>query len=141
SMKPRYAKIIGTGSCLPGQPVTNEDLVRRLAERGIETSDSWIVERTGIRQRYLAEAHVGSSQLATEAARAAIAAAGIPAAEIDLIIVATSTPDWVFPSTACLVQKAIGAPGGAAFDVQAVCTGFAYAMSVADSMIRTGGAH
>ncbi|MFP5413014.1 MAG: beta-ketoacyl-ACP synthase III [Gammaproteobacteria bacterium] len=140
-MKPRYAKIVGTGSCLPGQPVTNEELVRRLAERGIETSDSWIVERTGIRQRYLAEAHVGSSQLATEAARAAIAAAGIPAADIDLIIVATSTPDWVFPSTACLVQKAIGAPGGAAFDVQAVCTGFAYAMSVADSMIRTGAAN
>jgi 3-oxoacyl-[acyl-carrier-protein] synthase-3 len=139
-MNSRYSKIVGTGSYLPGEPVSNESLVRRLAERGIETSDTWIVERTGIRQRYLAPSEIGSSQLATEAARAALASAGLQPADIDLIIVATSTPDWVFPSTACLVQKALGAPGGAAFDVQAVCTGFAYAMSIADSMIRTGAA-
>ena len=139
-MNSRYSKIVGTGSYLPGEPVSNEALVRRLAEQGIETSDSWIVERTGIRQRYLAPPEMGSSQLATEAARAALASAGLQATDIDLIIVATSTPDWVFPSTACLVQKALGAAGGAAFDVQAVCTGFAYAMSVADSMIRTGSA-
>jgi 3-oxoacyl-[acyl-carrier-protein] synthase-3 len=140
-MNSRYSKIVGTGSCLPGEPVSNETLVRRLAEQGIETSDSWIVERTGIRQRYLAPPDMGSSELATEAARAALVSADLQPSDIDLIIVATSTPDWVFPSTACLVQKALGAPGGAAFDVQAVCTGFAYAMSVADSMIRTGAAN
>jgi len=140
-MTARFSKIVGTGSCLPGAPVSNDELARRLAERGIETSDSWIVERTGIRQRHLAETGVTSSQLGAEAAREALQAAGLKATDIDLIVVATSTPDWVFPSTACLVQKALGAPGGAAFDVQAVCTGFAYAMSVADSMIRTGAAH
>ncbi|MFA7666642.1 MAG: beta-ketoacyl-ACP synthase III [Burkholderiaceae bacterium] len=140
-MKSRYSKIVGTGSYLPGEPVSNEALAKRLAERGIETSDTWIVERTGIRQRYLAPPEVGSSHLAIEAARRALDASGLQATDIDLIIVATSTPDWVFPSTACLVQKALGTPGGAAFDVQAVCTGFAYALAVADSMIRTGAAN
>jgi 3-oxoacyl-[acyl-carrier-protein] synthase-3 len=133
-----FARIIGTGSFLPGEPVDNATLAGRLAEQGIETSDDWIVARTGIRQRYLAEPGVSSSQLATAAARRAIEAAGVDAADLDLIIVATSTPDWVFPSTACLVQKALGAPGGAAFDVQAVCSGFVYAMATADAMIRAG---
>jgi len=134
----RYSKIIGTGSALPPDCVSNAELVRRLAERGIETSDEWIVERTGIRQRYLADPNTASSHLATQAARAALEAAGRQAADVDLIIVATSTPDYVFPSTACLVQKALGNAGGAAFDVQAVCSGFVYAMATADAMIRTG---
>jgi 3-oxoacyl-[acyl-carrier-protein] synthase-3 len=140
-MTPRFSRIVGTGSTLPGQAVSNDELVRRLAGRGIETSDAWIVERTGIRQRYLADPDLTCSQLAATAARNALAAASLTPADIDLIIVATSTPDWVFPSTACLVQKALGHPGGAAFDVQAVCSGFAYAMAVADSMIRSGGAN
>lgn len=134
----RYSRIVGTGSALPGEPVSNAELVRRLAERGVVTSDEWIVERTGIRQRYLAGAGVTSSQLACQAARNALAAAGLEAREIDLIVVATSTPDYVFPSTACLVQKALDAPGGAAFDVQAVCSGFVYGLATADAMIRTG---
>ncbi|MFM8548258.1 MAG: beta-ketoacyl-ACP synthase III [Betaproteobacteria bacterium] len=137
----RYARITGTGSALPADCVTNAELVRRLAERGIESSDDWIVERTGIRQRYLADKDTASSHLATEAARRALEAAGREADEIDLIIVATSTPDYVFPSTACLVQKALGSRGGAAFDVQAVCSGFVYAMGTADAMIRGGMAH
>jgi 3-oxoacyl-[acyl-carrier-protein] synthase-3 len=134
----RYSRIIGTGSAFPERLVSNEQLVQELAERGIETSDDWIVERTGIRQRYLAEPEVSSSMLGARAARNALEAAGIEAASIDLIIVATSTPDYVFPSTACLVQKALGIAGGAAFDVQAVCSGFVYAMTAADSMIRSG---
>ncbi len=134
----RHSRIIGTGSYLPPRAVTNDELVRELAARGIESSDQWIVERTGIRQRHLAAPDVTSSQLGAEAAARALEAAGLRATDIDLIIVATSTPDYVFPSTACLVQKALGAPGGAAFDVQAVCSGFAYAIAVADSMIRTG---
>ncbi len=133
-----HSRIIGTGSYLPPRAVANEELVRELAARGVETSDQWIVERTGIRQRHLADAGVVCSELATEAARRALAAAGLQPGEVDLIVVATSTPDFVFPSTACLVQKALGAPGGAAFDVQAVCSGFTYALAVADSMIRTG---
>ncbi len=139
-MAQRYARIIGTGSALPGTPVSNAELVARLAARGIETSDEWIVERTGIRQRYLAGEGVRCSDLASAAARQALGAASLDAADIDLIIVATSTPDWIFPSTACLVQKALGHPGGAAFDVQAVCSGFVYAMTVADALIRSGGA-
>ena len=134
----RHSRIIGTGSCMPRRAVAHDELVRQLAARGVETSDQWIVERTGIRQRHLADPDVGCSQLATEASRRALEAAGVRATDIDLIILATSTPDFVFPSTACLVQKALGAPGGAAFDVQAVCSGFTYAMAVADSMIRTG---
>lgn len=130
--------IAGTGSFLPPRVVSNDMLAVELAERGVETSNQWIVERTGIRQRHLAARDVTTSMLATEAARAAIADAGVQAADVDLIIVATSTPDFVFPSTACLVQANLGAPGGAAFDVQAVCSGFVYALTVADSMIRTG---
>jgi 3-oxoacyl-[acyl-carrier-protein] synthase-3 len=134
----RHSRIIGTGSFLPGEPVSNESLARRLADRGVDTNDAWIVERTGIRQRHLAESEVTSSMLAAQAARAALSAAGVEAASVDLVIVATSTPDYVFPSTACLVQKALGIAGGAAFDVQAVCSGFVYALATADSMIRTG---
>lgn len=134
----RFSRIIGTGSALPERCVKNEELVRELAQRGLETSDDWIVERTGIRQRFLAAPEVSSSMLGAQAARSALQAAGVEAESIDLIIVATSTPDFVFPSTACLIQKALGIAGGAAFDVQAVCSGFVYAMATADSMIRTG---
>jgi 3-oxoacyl-[acyl-carrier-protein] synthase-3 len=133
-----HSRIIGTGSALPERVVTNEQLSRELAERGLETSDEWIVGRTGIRQRHIASPETSSSMLATQAAREAIAAAGVPAESIDLIIVATSTPDYVFPSAACLVQKALGIAGGAAFDVQAVCSGFVYGLATADAMIRTG---
>jgi len=130
--------IAGTGSFLPPRIVSNDALAAELAERGIETSHQWIVERTGILQRHIAARDVTTSMLATEAARAAIQDAGIQASDVDLIIVATSTPDFVFPSTACLVQANLGAPGGAAFDVQAVCSGFVYALTTADSMIRAG---
>ncbi|WP_164926601.1 beta-ketoacyl-ACP synthase III [Bordetella parapertussis] len=134
----KYAKIAGSGGYLPERVVTNDDLAAELATRQISTSDEWIVERTGIRQRHLAERGVTTSQLATEAARRAMDDAGVQADEIDMIIVATSTPDYVFPSTACLVQANLGAKGGAAFDVQAVCSGFVYAMTTADSFIRAG---
>jgi 3-oxoacyl-[acyl-carrier-protein] synthase III len=139
-MSARFSRITGTGSFLPPQRLSNQALADRLAADGIETSDEWIVERTGIRARHFAEPDVGSSDLATEAARRALEAAKVDAAAIDLIIVATSTPDMVFPSTACLVQQKLGVQGSAAFDVQAVCSGFVYAMTVADSMIRTGAA-
>jgi 3-oxoacyl-[acyl-carrier-protein] synthase-3 len=129
-----YARITGTGSCLPGAPVSNNDLVAR----GIDTSDEWIVERTGIRTRHLAPAGTATSDLAVEAARAALAAANVSPLDIDLIIVATSTPDFIFPSTACLLQAKLGIKGGAAFDVQAVCTGFIYALATADALIKTG---
>ncbi|OZI45392.1 3-oxoacyl-ACP synthase [Bordetella genomosp. 5] len=134
----KYSVIAGSGSFLPERVVSNDALAAELAERGIVTSDEWIVERTGIRQRHLAERGVTTSQLATEAARRALADAGIEAADLDLIIVATSTPDFVFPSTACLVQANLGAKGGAAFDVQAVCSGFVYALTTADSFVRAG---
>ncbi|CAE38592.1 3-oxoacyl-[acyl-carrier-protein] synthase III [Bordetella parapertussis] len=134
----KYAKIAGSGGYLPERVVTNDDLAAELATRQISTSDEWIVERTGIRQRHLAERGVTTSQLATEAARRAMDDAGVQADEIDMIIVATSTPDYVFPSTACLVQANLGAKGGATFDVQAVCSGFVYAMTTADSFIRAG---
>ncbi|NNC09969.1 3-oxoacyl-ACP synthase, partial [Corallococcus exiguus] len=130
----------GTGSSLPPRRLTNADLVAELADRGVETSDQWIVERTGIRARHFAERDVGSSDLGLEAARKALDAAGVQPADIDLIIVATSTPDMVFPSTACILQNKLGANGCPAFDVQAVCSGFIYALAVADSMIRSGGA-
>jgi 3-oxoacyl-[acyl-carrier-protein] synthase-3 len=136
----RYSRITGTGSYLPPRRVTNDDLAAQLGARGIETSDQWIVERTGIRARHFAAPDVCSSDLAVEAARRALAAADVDAASIDLIIVATSTPDMVFPSTACLVQRKHGVAGCAAIDVQAVCSGFDYALTVADSMIRTGSA-
>ena len=129
-----YSRITGTGSYLPGAPVSNNDLVAR----GIDTSDEWIVERTGIRTRHLAAAGTATSDLAVEAARAALTAANVSPLDIDLIIVATSTPDFIFPSTACLLQAKLGIKGGAAFDVQAVCTGFVYALATADALIKTG---
>ena len=136
----RYSRITGTGSSLPPRRLTNADLVAELAQRGIETSDEWIVERTGIRARHFADPEVGSSDLGLEAARNALEAAGVQPQDIDLIIVATSTPDMVFPSTACILQNKLGANGCPAFDVQAVCSGFVYALSVADAMIQSGAA-
>ncbi|NBW25705.1 MAG: ketoacyl-ACP synthase III, partial [Betaproteobacteria bacterium] len=135
-----YSRITGTGSYLPPRRLSNADLVAQLATQGVESSDDWIVERTGIRARHFADAGVFSSDLALQACRKALEAAGRSASDVDLIIVATSTPDMVFPSTACILQSKLGAPGGAAFDVQAVCSGFIYALTVADAMIRTGGA-
>ncbi|EYC50791.1 3-oxoacyl-ACP synthase [Hylemonella gracilis str. Niagara R] len=135
-----YSRISGTGSFLPPQRLTNADLAARLAADGIETSDEWIVERTGIRARHFAAEGVMSSDLGAEAARRALQAAGLAASDIDLIIVATSTPDMIFPSTAVILQNKIGANGCQAFDVQAVCSGFIYALTVADSMIRAGAA-
>jgi 3-oxoacyl-[acyl-carrier-protein] synthase-3 len=135
---PRYARITGTGSHLPPRRLSNADMAAMLAERGLETSDEWIVERTGIRARHFAADGVNSSDLALHAARAALEAAGRTADDLDLIIVATSTPDMVFPSTACILQNKLGANGCAAFDLQAVCSGFVYALSVADAMIRAG---
>lgn len=135
-----YSRITGTGSFLPPQRLTNADLAARLAADGIETSDEWIVERTGIRARHFAAEGVMSSDLGAEAARRALQAAGLAAGDIDLIIVATSTPDMIFPSTAVILQNKIGANGCQAFDVQAVCSGFIYALTVADSMIRAGAA-
>ena len=135
----KFAKIIGTGSYLPPRRVTNHELAAQLAERGIETSDEWIVSRSGISARHWAESDVTASDLAVKAAEQAIAAAGIERQDIDLIIVATSTPDFVFPSTACIVQNKLGITNHcAAFDLQAVCSGFVYAMSTADKFIRSG---
>lgn len=136
----RYSRITGTGSYLPPRRLANADLVAELAATGVETSDDWIVERTGIRARHFAGPGVCSSDLGLEAAKNALQAAGVEARDIDLIIVATSTPDMVFPSTACILQNKLGANGCAAFDVQAVCSGFVYALSVADAMIQTGSA-
>ena len=135
-----YSRITGTGSFLPPRRLTNADLARQLADRGIETSDEWIVERTGIRARHFAEPDVTCSDLGAEAARRALEAAGRSPADVDLIIVATSTPDMVFPSAAAILQRKLGASGCPAFDVQAVCSGFVYALTVADAMIRGGGA-
>ncbi len=137
----RYARITGTGSCLPPGRLTNADMATRLAARGLETSDEWIIERTGIRARHFADEGVYASDLAVEAGRHALTAAGVSAADVDLIIVATSTPDMVFPSTATIVQHKLGVAGCPAFDVQAVCSGFIYALTVADAMIRSGGVH
>jgi 3-oxoacyl-[acyl-carrier-protein] synthase III len=136
----RFSRIAGTGSVLPPGKVSNAELAARLAEGGIETSDEWIVERTGIRFRHFAEPDVTCSDLAAEAARRALAAADCDPQAIDLIIVATSTPDMVFPSCATIVQRKLGIAGCPAFDVQAVCSGFVYALTVADSMIKTGAA-
>jgi len=135
-----YSRIVGTGSSLPPRRVTNDDLVAQLAQQGIETSDEWIVARTGIRARHFAAPDVGSSALALQAARHALQAAGCRPADLDLIVVATSTPDMVFPSTACLLQDKLGVCGCPAFDVQAVCCGFIYALTVADAMIQSGAA-
>ncbi|HEU4458669.1 MAG TPA: beta-ketoacyl-ACP synthase III [Methylibium sp.] len=137
---PAYSRIAGTGSHLPARRLSNVELAAQLARDGVETSDDWIVERTGIRARHFAEPGEAASDLALQASRHALEAAGRRADEIDLIIVATSTPDMIFPSTACLLQHKLGAAGGAAFDVQAVCSGFVYALAVADAMIRTGSA-
>lgn len=130
-----HARITGTGSYLPERILTNQDL-----ERMVDTSDNWIRERTGIEQRHIAETGQLTSDLAEFAARAALAAAGRTPAEVDLLIVATTTPDRVFPSTACLLQQKLGIHGSPAFDIQAVCTGFVYALSVAEKFIKTGAA-
>ena len=128
-----YSRIIGTGSYLPEKKLSNRDL-----ESMVDTSDEWIYTRTGIRNRHIAAEYETTSDLALRASQRAIAAANIDASEIDLIIVATSTPDMIFPSTACLLQAKLGIKGGAAFDLQAVCTGFVYALATADSFIRAG---
>jgi 3-oxoacyl-[acyl-carrier-protein] synthase-3 len=144
----RFSRITGTGSYLPPRRLTNADLVAELSALGVESSDEWIVERTGIQARHFVAPDVVCSDLAFEACKYALAAAGLQPEDIDLIIVATSTPDMVFPSTACILQDklaqmnddASGIAGAAAFDVQAVCTGFIYALTVADAMIRAGNA-
>lgn len=136
-----YSKIIGTGSYLPKQRVTNEDLTAQLAAKGIETSDEWIVSRSGISARHYAAADELSSDLAVNAARKALEMADLQPHDIDLVIVASSTPDFYgsFPSTACIVQQKLGmGNNSAAFDVQAVCSGFVYAVSVADAFIKAG---
>ena len=133
-----HTRIAGTGSHLPPRRLSNAGLVALLAERGVESSDDWIVERTGIRARHFVDADTNASDLAVAAARHAMEAAGCQPQDIDLIIVATSTPDMVFPSTACIVQQKLGIVGCPAFDVQAVCSGFVYGLTVADAMIRTG---
>jgi len=138
--RPAYSRITGTGSFLPPRRLTNNDMVAMLAQRGIETSDEWIVERTGIRARHFADDGAHASDLALPAARDAIESAGRKASDVDLIIVATSTPDMVFPSTASILQHKLGVNGCAAFDLQAVCSGFVYALSVADAMVRAGSA-
>ena len=136
-----YSKIIGTGSYLPGQRVTNHDLAAQLAAKGVETSDEWIVTRSGISARHYAAPEENASDLAVNAARSALEAAGLEAEQIDLIIVATSTPDYFgsFPSTACIVQNKLGMRNNsAAFDMGAVCSGFVYALSTADAFIKAG---
>jgi 3-oxoacyl-[acyl-carrier-protein] synthase-3 len=136
-----YSKIIGTGSYLPSKRVTNDDLAAELAAKGIETSDEWIYTRSGISARHYAEPGQNASDLGVEAAKKALEMAGKTPADIDLVIMASSTPDFhgSFPSTACIVQKKLGMPAGAAaFDIQAVCSGFVYAVSVADAFIKAG---
>jgi 3-oxoacyl-[acyl-carrier-protein] synthase-3 len=128
-----YSRIVGTGSYLPPTVVSNDELSKRL-----DTSDAWIQERTGIKQRHIADKSQTSSDLALEASRRALEAAGMKAEQVDLIVVATSTPDFVFPSSACLLQAKLGVKGCAAFDVQAVCSGFVYGLATADNFIRAG---
>jgi len=128
-----FSRIVGTGSYLPPRIVTNDEFAKRL-----DTSDQWIRERTGIRERRIADETQTSSDLALEASRRALEAAGISPGEIDLIVVATSTPDYVFPSTACLLQAKLGIKNCPAFDLQAVCSGFVYALATADSFVRAG---
>ena len=130
-----HARIAGTGSYLPERIVTNSELESR-----IDTSDEWIVSRTGIESRHVAADGEMTSDLALHASRQAMAAAGVAAADVDLIIVATTTPDMVFPSTACLLQAKLGVTQGAAFDVQAVCTGFIYALATAEKFVASGSA-
>ena len=128
-----YSRIVGTGSYLPARVVANDELAQRL-----ETSDAWIRERTGIARRHIAEDKQASSDLALEASLCALKAAALEPKDIDLIVVATSTPDYIFPSTACLLQAKLGIKGCAAFDVQAVCTGFIYGLATADGFIKNG---
>jgi 3-oxoacyl-[acyl-carrier-protein] synthase-3 len=128
-----YSRIAGTGSYLPARVMENAEFAQRL-----ETSDEWIRSRTGIERRHIAEPAQASSDLALEASRKALAAAGVAASELDLIVVATSTPDYIFPSTACLLQAKLGVHGCAAFDVQAVCSGFVYGLHTADTFIKSG---
>ena len=135
---PRFSRLIGVGAALPARRVTNDDLVADLATRGIETSDEWIVTRTGIRQRWLAGPDDTTTSLGVRAAREAMKSAGVGPDDIDLIVCATSTADQIFPSTACLIQSELGVHQGGAFDVQAVCSGFAYAVANADALIRAG---
>lgn len=135
-----YSRITGTGSCLPPCRLTNSDMVAMLAGRGVHTSDAWIVERTGIEARHFVDDQTYCSDLGAQAGRRALEAAGVNTQDVDLIIVATSTPDMVFPSTATIVEHKLGIVGAAAFDVQAVCSGFVYALTVADAMIKTGSA-
>jgi 3-oxoacyl-[acyl-carrier-protein] synthase III len=130
-----YARIAGTGSYLPPRVMTNDEFAARL-----KTSDAWIRERTGIASRHIADESQASSDLALEAAKRALEAANLNPDEIDLIVVATSTPDFIFPSTACLLQAKLGVKGCAAFDVQAVCSGFVYGLSVADNFLKSGSA-
>jgi len=130
-----YSRITGTGGYVPDKVLTNADL-----ERMVETSDEWITERTGIKTRHIAADGQTTCDLAEAAARRAIDAVGVQASDIDLIVVATTTPDRIFPSTACLLQQRLDVHGCAAFDVQAVCTGFVYALGVADKFVRTGAA-
>src|SRR5690242_7082541 len=132
-MSARASRIAGTGRYLPRRIVTNDELAERVA-----TSDEWIRTRTGIRQRHVAADHEKTSDLALAAAREALLAASVPPEQVDLIIVATTTPDVVFPSTACILQAKLGARGGPAFDVQAVCSGFVYALAIADRMVAGG---
>ena len=135
---PIYSKLIATGSALPAQCVTNQELAQRLATLGVETSDEWITTRTGIRQRYLCNESETTASLGSAAARQALAQADVDAQDVDLIILATSTSDQIFPSTACAIQRELGNKGAAAFDIQAVCSGFVYALTVADAMIKAG---
>lgn len=128
-----YSKVVGTGGYLPAQVVSNRDLEDR-----IETTDEWIFSRTGIRSRHVAAEDEKTSDLALHAARRAMESAGVTAAEVDLIVVATCTPDIIFPSTACILQRKLGVTGGAAFDINAVCTGFLYALSIADKLVSSG---
>lgn len=128
-----FSRIVGTGAYLPAKVLTNRDL-----ERMVDTSDEWIYARTGIRQRHIAADHEQTSDLALAASRKALAAAGIDAAELDLVVVATTTPDMVFPSTACILQAKLGTRSCAAFDMQAVCSGFVYGLTTADQFIRSG---
>jgi len=128
-----WSRIIGTGSYLPPKIVTNDDLSKLM-----DTTDEWIRTRTGIRQRHIAEPSQASSDLGVEASRAALVAARLVPQDIDLIIVATATPDYIFPSTACIMQAKLGVKGCAAFDIQAVCSGFVYALAIADKLIRSG---
>jgi 3-oxoacyl-[acyl-carrier-protein] synthase-3 len=145
----RYARITGTGSYLPPRKITNAQIVAQLADIGVETSEPWIMERTGIGSRHFVDDGVYTSDLAFEACKQALIAANVKAEDIDLIVVATSTPDMVFPSTACILQSKLqklsdtsqAIAGAPAFDIQAVCSGFVYALSVADAMICSGKAN